>query len=84
MAMFLGGSGRGEMNVTPSIDILLVLIIIFMIVRPLSKTAGSEAEIPQPSTSPRPTVNPDTTVVIEVAKNSLAKRVSPSIASQSW
>jgi biopolymer transport protein TolR len=71
MAMSLGGSGRGlsaEMNVTPLIDVLLVLIIIFMIIRPLSKTAGLEAEIPQPPTDKNQPITPERTVVVEVAK----------------
>ncbi len=37
-----------EMNVTPLIDVLLVLLIIFMIVLPHHNT-GETAEIPQPS-----------------------------------
>ena len=72
MAMSLGGSGRAlsaEMNVTPLIDVLLVLIIIFMIIRPLSKTSGLEAEIPQPPTRDAKPMTPESTVVIEVARS---------------
>jgi len=72
MAMSLGGSGRAlsaEMNVTPLIDVLLVLIIIFMIIRPLSKTSGLEAEIPQPPTRDTKPMTPESTVVIEVARS---------------
>lgn len=71
MAMSLGSSGRGvsaEMNVTPLIDVLLVLIIIFMIIRPLSKTAGLDAQIPQPPTDKQQPLTPERTVVIEVSK----------------
>jgi len=33
-----GGQPRAEMNVTPLIDVLLVLIIIFMIITPMSQS----------------------------------------------
>src|SRR2546425_2674856 len=42
MAMGVGGSGGGltsDINVTPMIDVLLVLLIIFMITLPLSRRA---------------------------------------------
>jgi biopolymer transport protein TolR len=42
MAMGSGGSGGGlswDINVTPMVDVLLVLLIIFMITQPLSRRA---------------------------------------------
>ena len=43
-------NGRpAEINVTPMIDVLLVLIIIFMLIGP-EKSTGLNAQIPQPST----------------------------------
>ncbi len=43
------GSGKpGEINVTPMIDVLLVLIIIFMMLAP-EKSAGLDSQVPQPS-----------------------------------
>ncbi len=50
MSMNLAGSGKGpraEMNVTPLIDVLLVLLIIFMIINPFVPL-GEQALIPQP------------------------------------
>ena len=42
-------TGRpGEINVTPMIDVLLVLIIIFMMLAP-ERSTGLGAQIPQPS-----------------------------------
>jgi biopolymer transport protein TolR len=41
------GRQKAEMNVTPMIDVLLVLIIIFMVVT--THTSGLKANIPQPS-----------------------------------
>jgi len=58
-------SGQAEMNVTPMIDILLVLIIIFMIIIPATK--GQEVNIPHEPTKSEPeTVR---TVVIQLHAN---------------
>src|SRR5215472_273840 len=57
------GRLRAQMNVTPMIDVLLVLIIIFMMLTP--STRGERAEIPQPSTT-EPRTQTEDTVVIEV------------------
>src|SRR3954469_12816421 len=49
MGMAIGGSGgpKSEINMTPMIDVLLVLIIIFMVITPLTPK-GLEALVPQP------------------------------------
>jgi biopolymer transport protein TolR len=53
MAMSAGGSNPGEVsseiNVTPMIDVLLVLLIIFMITQPLSRMA-MDVQVPPPDT----------------------------------
>ena len=46
MAMSTGN--RAEINVTPLIDVLLVLLIIFMIIIP-QKSTGLAAEVPRPA-----------------------------------
>ena len=57
MAMSAGGSSGGvqsDINVTPMIDVLLVLLIIFMIVTPLI-AAGFKATLPRgKNLDPRP------------------------------
>jgi biopolymer transport protein ExbD len=70
MAMSMGGSGASspEMNVTPLIDVLLVLIIIFMIIVAQSKEKGFKTEIPQPPANPDSAPEPMRTVVIQLGE----------------
>lgn len=61
-----GGPSNPEINVTPLIDVLLVLIIIFMIVVTQQKRKGLEAQIPEPQQNPSHETIIDRTIVIQL------------------
>jgi biopolymer transport protein TolR len=68
MAMTAGASSGGvqsDINVTPMIDVLLVLLIIFMITQPLSRMA-LDVQVPPPDT-PQTTKAPPSQIVLELA-----------------
>jgi biopolymer transport protein TolR len=67
MAMSSGNTGSmtSEINVTPMIDVLLVLLIIFMVIVP-AVPRGENAEIPKPAKNSG-AANPGA-VVIEILK----------------
>jgi len=55
-----------QMNVTPLIDVLLVLIIIFMVVVIEQRPTGLKAEVPQPAPVANNIPPPQRTIVIQV------------------
>ena len=70
MAMSMGGGGVSapQMNVTPLIDVLLVLIIIFMVIVVSERKEGFKAEIPQPPANPNSAPEPVRTIVIQLGE----------------
>jgi biopolymer transport protein TolR len=68
MAFSVGGGGgySSDINMTPMIDILLVLLIIFMVIVPVTPK-GLDALVPQPPKDPTKQPPPtDRTIVVQV------------------
>ena len=63
MSMGIGGT-RVEMNVTPMIDVLLVLIVIFLLMTPL-KPYGFDGLVPQDPKKPD-APPPERTIVLQL------------------
>ena len=72
MGMAIGGSDEynSEINVTPMVDVMLVLLIIFMIVTPLLQQ-GVSVNLPRDMISPEEDgdITKDTSVVIAIPDN---------------
>ena len=67
MSMTTGNAGgySSDINVTPMIDILLVLLIIFMVIVPVTPK-GLDAMVPQPPKNPQQDKVTDRTIVVQV------------------
>ncbi len=68
MGMSVGGKGGGlnnEPNVVPMIDVLLVLLIIFMVMQPMSRKA-IDLQLPDPTPSVAPANAVSNQIVLEV------------------
>ena len=71
MAMILA-KDKAEINVTPMIDVLLVLIIIFMVITPLTPV-GLRALVPQPPAPGRNDRPQRRDIVVTVGRNELVR-----------
>ena len=64
MSQSSNGSMQSDINVTPMIDVLLVLLIIFMVIVPIT-SRGESARVPQPAKSDTKTA----AVVLEMLRD---------------
>ena len=62
-----GGPSGPQINVTPLIDVLLTLIVVFMIVVAMEQDKGERVQIPQPQTQQTPEQKQSRTIVIQLA-----------------
>jgi biopolymer transport protein TolR len=95
MAMQLGGSGgvKSDINVTPLVDVMLVLLIIMMIVAPMLQK-GVDVKLPTAANTVDKPETQDQTVVavsadgrlflnsVEVPENALVRRVQDALESK--
>jgi biopolymer transport protein TolR len=66
------GAAIAEMNVVPLIDILLVLLIIFMVITPLTPK-GLETVLPRPNDISDPQITNPLTIVVQVGQGGRLK-----------
>jgi biopolymer transport protein TolR len=72
-----GGMPRAEINVTPLIDVLMTLIIMFMVVVSMDKEYQEKTQIPQPDQKQSDVDRQSATIVIQVVWT--AKDQPPSV-----
>jgi biopolymer transport protein TolR len=87
MAMAAGGTSdyKSDINITPLVDVVLVLLIIFMVITPLLQM-GYDVKVPPKSTDPNPAPQLDQLIVSLTAQNKIylnkQELTAPQLATQ--
>ncbi len=70
MSMAVGGKGgpKSDINITPYIDILLVLLIIFMVITPV-RQMDLDVKVPQTSEGDKPPAPDPSVIVVSVGES---------------
>lgn len=78
MSMSAGGGAtlNNDINVTPMIDVLLVLLIIFMVIVPAQRKAV-DVQLPDPAPSVAPANSVSTQIVLEVQPSGFSINKEP-------
>ncbi|HTC94812.1 MAG TPA: biopolymer transporter ExbD [Terriglobales bacterium] len=79
MAFSPGGKNTAEINVTPLIDVLLVLLVTFLLIVPVTPK-GEEARIPQDSK--QPATDQESAVVLQLTATASADVIQLAINKQ--
>ncbi|HWO02002.1 MAG TPA: biopolymer transporter ExbD [Blastocatellia bacterium] len=71
MGMAVGGEGSyvADINVTPMVDVMLVLLIIFMVIAPMLQSGVSVALPKSKYPDPDPNIIKDTSAVVAIPNN---------------
>ncbi|MEP7362747.1 MAG: biopolymer transporter ExbD [Acidobacteriota bacterium] len=84
MSMSAGGGEGGiksEINMTPLIDVLLVLLIIFMVITPLTPK-GLETLVPQPPPPGTPPSKADDRTVVVIIEKDKSMKINSEVTTE--
>jgi biopolymer transport protein ExbD len=81
MAMGGGEGIKSEINMTPLIDVLLVLLIIFMVITPLTPK-GLETLVPQPPPPGTPPSKADDRTVVVIIEKDRSMKINSEVTTE--
>jgi biopolymer transport protein ExbD len=76
------GAPMADMNVTPLVDVMLVLLIIFMVTAPMT-TYPIDVNLPQRTTTPPPTREPPPPIELRIDASGQVRNNTPQLSRRS-